>query len=177
MYRKLVAEHFSMRFNLLISVSHLNEVLNGSIERFHNENIRIEGIKVFHGNSLSGKTCWLYAPYDSINPVTGKKDYYGIPPARSQTALDSLFSKIHKAGLQIACHSNGDREIDMVMKAIEYAQSDHPAGTRGTALSIAALPTGPCLKGCGMIRSFLSFIVIWLNSAISWPSMARNALK
>jgi predicted amidohydrolase YtcJ len=64
----------------------------------------------------------LYEPYDTINPVSGKRDYYGIPPARSQSSLDSLVLKIHRAGLQIACHSNGDREIDMVIKAYEYAQ-------------------------------------------------------
>ena len=79
-------------------------------------------MKIFHGNSLSGKTCWLYEPYDTINPATGEKDYYGIPPARSQATLDSLVLKIHKAGLQIACHSNGDREIDMIILAIERAQ-------------------------------------------------------
>ena len=82
-------------------------------------NLRISGIKTFHGNSLSGRTCWLNEPYDMINPKTGKKDYYGIPPKRSQQQLDSLFSKIHSNGLQIACHSNGDREIDMVIKSIE----------------------------------------------------------
>jgi predicted amidohydrolase YtcJ len=61
-----------------------------------------------------------------INLLTGKKDYYGIPPARSQAGLDSLFLKIHRAGLQIACHSNGDREIDMVLSAIENAQKIAP---------------------------------------------------
>ena len=47
-------------------------------------------------------------------------------PLRSQAALDSLFYKIHHAGWQIACHSNGDREIDMVIAAIEYAQKADP---------------------------------------------------
>lgn len=121
-YKQLVAEHFPMRFNLYIGVDYLDDVISGKVERIQSDYLRIEGIKIFHGNSLSGKTCWLYEPYDTINPVTGKKDYYGIPPARSQGALDSLVLKIHKAGLQIACHSNGDREIDMVLSAIEKAQ-------------------------------------------------------
>jgi hypothetical protein len=54
-----------------------------------------------------------------VNPATGKNDYYGIPYKRSQAELDSLFLAIHKKGLQIAVHSNGDREIDMVLKAFE----------------------------------------------------------
>jgi predicted amidohydrolase YtcJ len=125
-YRKLVAEHFPMRFNVLMGTPYANDLISGKIKRSNTEYLRIEGVKVIHGNSLSGKTCWLYKPYDTINPVTGKKDYYGIPPARSQASLDSLFLRIHKAGLQIAVHSNGDREIDMVIRAIEYAQKMYP---------------------------------------------------
>jgi predicted amidohydrolase YtcJ len=121
-YEALAAEHFPLRFNLYIGVDYLDQLLDGRIQRREGDYLRIEGVKIFHGNSLSGKTCWLYEPYDTINPVTGKKDYYGIPPARSQASLDSLVLKIHKAGLQIACHSNGDREIDMVILAIERAQ-------------------------------------------------------
>ncbi len=122
-YQQLVADHFPMRFNLYIGVDYLDQLLSGKIPRIQSDYLRIEGVKIFHGNSLSGKTCWLYEPYDTINPVTGKKDYYGIAPARSQQALDSLVLKIHQAGLQIACHSNGDREIDMVLSAIEKAQA------------------------------------------------------
>jgi predicted amidohydrolase YtcJ len=138
MYKQLVAEHFPMRYNLLIGVDYLDDVISGKIERVQSDYLRIEGIKLFHGNSLSGKTCWLYAPYDTINPVTGKKDYYGIPPARSQAALDSVVLKIHKADLQIACHSNGDREIDMVLSAVEKARQTY---------HIAALPTKKYLIG------------------------------
>ena len=126
MYEQLVEEHFPLRFNLYIGVDYLDDVLSGKIPRVNTDALRIQGIKIFHGNSLSGKTCWLYEPYDTLNPATGKRDYYGIPPARSQAALDSLVLKIHRAGLQIACHSNGDREIDMVLAAIEYAQRRYP---------------------------------------------------
>jgi len=125
-YQALVKEEFPVRFNLIIGVDYLNQVLTGKIPQIQSDYLRISTIKVFHGNSLSGKTCWLYQPYDMINPVTGKKDYYGIPPARSQAGLDSLFYKIHHAGWQIACHSNGDREIEMVIKAIEYSEKADP---------------------------------------------------
>jgi predicted amidohydrolase YtcJ len=126
MYQTLVREGFPMRFNLYIGVDYLDEVLSGAIPRVRTEFLRIDGIKMFHGNSLSGKTCWLYDPYDTINPLSGKRDYYGVPPARSQASLDSLVLRIHRAGLQIACHSNGDREIDMVLLAFERAQQVLP---------------------------------------------------
>ncbi|HLK60138.1 MAG TPA: amidohydrolase, partial [Chthonomonadaceae bacterium] len=82
--------------------------------------IRIGTIKIFHGNSLSGRTCWLTKPY------VDRPDFYGIPPARTQEDLDALIWKIHHAGLQVACHSNGDREIEMVLTAIERAQQREP---------------------------------------------------
>ena len=125
-YQQLVAEGFPMRFNLMISESALPQLLDGRIARSNTDWLRVSAVKVFHGNSLSGNTCWLYDPYEKINPATGKQDYYGIPPTRSQAALDSLFRKIHDAGLQICVHSNGNREIDMVLTAIEAAQRANP---------------------------------------------------
>ena len=125
-YQTLVGEGFPMRFNCYIGMDYLDQVLDGRIPRVRGEFLRIDGIKIFHGNSLSGKTCWLYEPYDTINPVSGLKDYYGIPPARSQASLDSLVLRINHAGLQIACHSNGDREIEMVLTAYERAQKADP---------------------------------------------------
>jgi len=125
LYKKLQAGGMPLRINLLMSESMLDDVIKRAIKQgYGNENLRISGIKVFHGNSLSGRTCWLRNPYNMINPQTGDRDYYGIPPKRSQEALDSLFSKIHRNGLQIACHSNGDREIEMVITAIEKTQEN-----------------------------------------------------
>ncbi|HEV2478690.1 MAG TPA: amidohydrolase family protein, partial [Puia sp.] len=125
-YQTLAGEHFPLRFNCYIGMDYLDQVLDGRIPRVSGPWLRIEGIKIFHGNSLSGKTCWLYEPYDTVNPRTGLRDYYGIPPARSQASLDSLVLKIHHAGLQIACHSNGDREIEMVLTAYERAMAADP---------------------------------------------------
>jgi predicted amidohydrolase YtcJ len=82
---------------------------------FGNDRLKIGPIKVFHGNSFSGRTCWLYEPY------ADRPDYYGIPPGRSQEELNRLIFEIHEAGFQAAVHSNGDREIDMVLNAFEKA--------------------------------------------------------
>jgi predicted amidohydrolase YtcJ len=87
---------------------------------FGDDRLRLTSIKVFHGNSLSGRTCWLSEPYSD------RPGYYGIPPARSQEDLDKAFQAMHDAGFQIATHSNGDREIDMVLTAIERAQARNP---------------------------------------------------
>lgn len=127
LYEKLQASGLPLRINLLLSVGELDEaVRKGMRQGYGTPKLRISGIKVFHGNSLSGRTCWLNEPYDMINPETGKRDYYGIPPERTQAQLNSLLLKIHRSGLQIACHSNGDREIAMVLTALEAAQRVSP---------------------------------------------------
>jgi hypothetical protein len=77
-------------------------------------------MKTFQGNSLSGRTAWLRDAYSD------RPGYFGIPPARSQIDLDRDFRTVHDAGWQIATHSNGDREIDMVLTAIERAQAANP---------------------------------------------------
>jgi predicted amidohydrolase YtcJ len=82
--------------------------------------IRYGAIKLFHGNSLSGQTCWLHEPY------AHNRDYFGVPPARSQAQLDQLVLRVHRAGLQACIHSNGDREIEMVLTAFERAQKSDP---------------------------------------------------
>jgi len=75
--------------------------------------VRYGAIKSFHGSSLSGQTAWLYEPY------ANRSDYFGLPPARSRADLEALVLRIHEAGLQSCIHSNGDREIDMVLDAYE----------------------------------------------------------
>jgi predicted amidohydrolase YtcJ len=87
---------------------------------FGDDRLRITSVKVFHGNSMSGRTCWLAEEYSD------RPGEYGIPPARSQEQLDRAFQAMHDAGFQIATHSNGDREIGMVLTAIERAQARNP---------------------------------------------------
>ncbi len=126
-YQDAVAQGQPVRVTIMFRDRDLADLKDLNLRtRFGDDHLRIGPIKMFHGNSLSGRTCWLYEPYDIINPKTGKKDYYGIPPARSQEQLDELVFEIHEAGFQAAVHSNGDREIDMVLGAIEKALARLP---------------------------------------------------
>jgi predicted amidohydrolase YtcJ len=110
-----------MRVNFMFLESHFPAVRDLGVRLgLGDERLRVVSIKMFHGNSLSGRTCWLSQPYSD------RADYYGIPPARSQAELDAAVLAIHGAGFQIAVHSNGDREIDMVLTAMERAQAAVP---------------------------------------------------
>lgn len=77
--------------------------------------LKIGAIKVFHGHSLSGLTAWVEGEYP------GRRNYFGIPPKRTQAELDKLVQAIQDQGFQAAIHANGDREIDMVLTAYERA--------------------------------------------------------
>jgi predicted amidohydrolase YtcJ len=122
---------------------------------FGDERLRLTSIKVFHGNSMSGRTCWLSEPYSD------QPGYYGIPPARSQEDLDKAFQAMHDAGFQIATHSNGDREIDMVLTAIERAQAKNPRPDARHRIEHASVMNQSLLdraKKAGVILVFHSYM-------------------
>jgi predicted amidohydrolase YtcJ len=89
-------------------------------KRLGDDWIRYGAVKLFHGNSLSGQTAWLSEPY------VDRQDDYGVPPGRSQSSLNELIARLHRGGVQICVHSNGDREIAMLLTAYERALGEAP---------------------------------------------------
>jgi predicted amidohydrolase YtcJ len=114
------SETTPVRIHMMLNPSDLDAAVQRTRESKPEDGLHYGTIKLFHGNSLSAQTCWLTKPYE------GRSDYFGVPPARSQESLDKLILSIHEAGLQAAVHSNGDREIDMVVTAFERALAKHP---------------------------------------------------
>jgi hypothetical protein len=122
---------------------------------FGDDRLRVTSLKVFHGNSFSGRTCWLSQPYSD------RPGYFGIPPARSQEELDKSFQQMHDAGFQIATHSNGDREIDMVLTAIERAEAKNPRSDARHRIEHASVMNQAMLeraKKAGVILVFHSYM-------------------
>lgn len=112
---------FPVRLNVMFTESSRIEVSRQrESDGYDDTAIRVGAIKLFHGSSLSGQTCWLSKPY------AGRPDYFGVPPRRSQEELNELILRLHRDGLQACIHSNGDREIGMVVTAIEAAQKAVP---------------------------------------------------
>jgi predicted amidohydrolase YtcJ len=114
------SESTPVRIHMMLSPSDLDAAVQRKRDSKPEDGLHYGTIKLFHGNSLSAQTCWLTQAYE------GRPDYFGVPPARSQEALDRLILAVHEAGLQAAVHSNGDREIDMVVTAFERALAKHP---------------------------------------------------
>ena len=70
--------------------------------------------------SFSERTMAISTPYAGTNPP-----YYGNI-TESQEVLDEWVEKVHRAGIQVNCHANGDIVINMVLNAFERAQKLHP---------------------------------------------------
>ncbi|MBW1684682.1 MAG: amidohydrolase [Deltaproteobacteria bacterium] len=106
---------------------------------FDNERLRARTVKVFHGLSVSAHTARLYEPYAK------PPGYRGLEPQRSQAELEALLREIHEAGLQMAVHSNGDYEIDMVLDAIEALLEDAPREDHRHRIEHGTVATAPIL--------------------------------
>ena len=105
-----------------------------------NDGVRFGAVKLFHGNSLSGQTCWLSKPY------ADRPDYFGVPPARSQEQLNQVIRAVHDAGSQACVHANGDREIDMVLTAFENALRQKPRADHRHRIEHGSVVTAELLR-------------------------------
>ena len=134
---------------------------------FGDDRLRITALKNFQGNSLSGRTAWLSQAYSD------RPGYFGIPPARSQEQLDADYQKWWDGGWQVATHSNGDREIDMVLTAIERAAAKNPRSDARWRIEHASIMNQQLLdraKKDGVILVFHSYMWEYGNILASYGS-------
>lgn len=70
--------------------------------------------------SFSERTMAISVPFKDITPP-----YYGNL-TESQDDLNAWVEKVHRAGIRLNCHANGDVAIDHVLTAYERAQKLYP---------------------------------------------------
>ena len=109
-----------------VSYEASGKVLEGMIESgietgFGDEWIRF-GATSEHtvDGSFSERTMALSKPYPGITPP------YKGNVTETQDVLNAWVERVHRAGIQINCHANGDVAIDMVLTAVERAQKLAP---------------------------------------------------
>ncbi len=66
--------------------------------------------------SFSERTMALSVPYPGVNPP------YKGNVTETQDALNAWIERVHRAGIQVNCHANGDVAIESVMTAVERAR-------------------------------------------------------
>jgi hypothetical protein len=70
--------------------------------------------------SFSERTMALSIPYPGVQPP------YKGNVTESQEDLNAWVERVHRAGIQVNCHANGDVAIDMYLTAFERAQKAFP---------------------------------------------------
>src|SRR5262249_19692886 len=100
----------------------LESMINGGIRTgFGDEWIRF-GATSEHtvDGSFSERTMALSTPYPGVDPP------YKGNVTETQADLNAWIERVHRAGIQVNCHANGDVAIDMVLTAVERAQKLFP---------------------------------------------------
>jgi predicted amidohydrolase YtcJ len=69
--------------------------------------------------SFSERTMALSTPYPGMGGYKGNV-------TETQDALNAWIERVHRAGIQVNCHANGDVAIDAVLTAVERAQKLFP---------------------------------------------------
>jgi hypothetical protein len=70
--------------------------------------------------SFSERTMALSTPYPGVTPP------YKGNVTETQADLNAWIERVHRAGIQVNCHANGDVAIDMFLTAVERAQKLFP---------------------------------------------------
>lgn len=100
----------------------LESMINGGIMTgFGDEWIRFGATSEHTADgSFSERTMALSVPYPGIEPP------YKGNITETQEDLNAWIERVHRAGIQVNCHANGDVAIDMVLTAFERAQKLFP---------------------------------------------------
>jgi len=80
--------------------------------------LRVGFLKSFIDGSLGSGTALLFEPYDDAPTQTGLIQY-------QETEFQQKISSAHEAGYQTGTHAIGDKGVNIVLNAIEYAQQQN----------------------------------------------------
>src|SRR5882724_1080757 len=110
------------RVSYEVQTAMLDAMIADGIESFFGDEWLRFGATFEHvvDGSFSERTMSLSTPYPGIQPR------YKGNITESQDDLNAWIEKVHRAGIQVNCHANGDVAIDMVLTAVERAQKLYP---------------------------------------------------
>jgi predicted amidohydrolase YtcJ len=90
--------------------------------------------------SFSERTMALSIPYPGMTPP------YKGNVTETQEELNAWIERVHRAGIQVNCHANGDVAIDMVLTAVERAQKLFPRADSRPKITHCTLITDDLLR-------------------------------
>src|SRR5207245_5522180 len=90
--------------------------------------------------SFSERTMALSQPYPGVTPP------YKGNVTETQDTLNAWIERVHRAGIQVNCHANGDVAIDMVLTAVERAQKLAPRADARPKITHCTLVTDDLIR-------------------------------
>lgn len=95
------------------------EQLSEEISDRSNGKARLDSAKLFQDGSIQGYTAALREHYYNRPDTTGEL-------LHNQQSFNEEILDLHKRGFRVAVHGNGDRAIDSILDAYEYALNQAP---------------------------------------------------
>ena len=90
--------------------------------------------------SFSERTMALSGPYPNVQPP------YKGNITETQDDLNAWVERVHRAGIQVNCHANGDVAIDMYLTAFERAQKAAPRADARPKITHCTLVTDDLVR-------------------------------
>lgn len=92
----------------------------GIYSGFGNDKLKVGAIKIILDGAISSRTAFLSEPF------IGSKNDYGKVIIESQEELNKIVLEGHRLGFQFAIHANGDKAIEMALRAYRNALEKYP---------------------------------------------------
>jgi predicted amidohydrolase YtcJ len=115
------AGRFPFRLYAYISNYWADPLISAGISRgFGSEWVKIGAIKIFLDGGMSSRTAAVFEPYVGGGGGTGILNY-------DQDGIDQEIQKFDQAGYQVSVHAQGDRALDMLLRAYgRVMRKDNP---------------------------------------------------
>ena len=102
-----------VRIYTIIPIEYLDNLIElGVTTGFGNDKIQVGSVKILADGSLGARTAALKNPYADSPETKGVSLY-------SETQLEKLMEKAHKADLQLAIHAIGDKTVEIVLQTLK----------------------------------------------------------
>jgi predicted amidohydrolase YtcJ len=104
---------FPFRLSAYILNKWADSLMSAGISRgFGSEWLKIGAIKIFLDGGMSSRTAAVFEPYLGGGGGTGTLNY-------AQDGINAEIEKFERSGYQISVHAQGDRALDMLIKAFK----------------------------------------------------------
>ena len=101
--------------------------------------LRLGAVKIIADGAIAGRTACLREPY--CDPALGN----GIL-LLSPEQIGERIRRAHESGFQVAVHANGDRAIEIVLKAFEFALAKTPRSNHRHRIEHCSLVTAEIVR-------------------------------